>query len=92
MQFTHDGEDYTVAYTSDTITPNTSSSTRGVVQVNIPENEEDITVTLQAKVTQDAPWFNIKEYADDTIEEIVLAPRFRVITTGAALVWLVETR
>lgn len=90
MKFINTNDVYRDPYTSELVQPNTSSSTRGVIQVNI--KEVDITVELQARVSNSAPWFTVKEYTEDTIEEIVLAPSFRVVTTGHAEVWLVETR
>lgn len=76
-------------YTSDVIMPDTSGNNqRGVVQISITTG----TVDLQAKVQSDAPWFTLKTYSADAIEEVVLAPHIRVVASNEATAWLVETK
>ena len=76
-------------YTSDVIMPDTSGNNqRGVVQVDITTG----TLDLQARVASDAPWVTLKTYAADALEEVVLAPYFRVVASDAAVAWLVETK
>lgn len=76
-------------YTSDVIQPNLSGNNqRGVVQVQITTG----TLDLQAKADSAAPWFTIKTYSTDALEELVLAPYVRVVATEEAVAWLVESK
>jgi archaeosine-15-forming tRNA-guanine transglycosylase len=83
--------DYAVPYTSNIIYGNDSNSsnqTRGVIQVSLTSGE----VSLQMRLTDEAPWVTAKTYTASTLEEVVLAPQMRVVATGAAECWLAETR
>jgi hypothetical protein len=74
---------YTGGYTSLEVTGNYNDDSnigRGVVQIHITAG----TVDLQAKLTADAPWTTIKNYTASTIEEIVIAPYFRVVASDSA--------
>lgn len=85
---------YTGGYTSLVIKGNendNSNQSRGVVQVDLTGAT---TVSLQMRLVDDAPWFVVKEYTADALEEVVLAPQMRVVVSGAdgnAEVWLAET-
>lgn len=75
-------------YTSDVQMPNTSGNNqRGIVQVSITTG----TVDLQARITSDAPWVTLKTYSADALEEVVLAPYWRVIASDEAVAWLEST-
>ena len=81
---------YTGGYTSDVIKGteyDTSNEPRGVVQVDITSG----TVSLQMRLTDEAPWFEVKNYSADTVEEVVLAPQMRVVASADAEVWIAET-
>ena len=84
---------YTGGYTSHMVQPTFENSsaniTRGVIQANV---EADGSVSLQMRLTEEARWIEVSIYTQDTIEEIVLANFMRVVVTGAAKVWLGETR
>lgn len=76
-------------YTSDVLMPNTSGNNqRGIIQVSITSG----TVDLQSRTDSAAPWFTLKTYSADAIEEIVLAPYIRVVASDEATAWLAETR
>lgn len=76
-------------YTSDVLMPNTSGNNqRGIVQVRVLNG----TLQLQAKIDEAAPWALLKTYSASAIDEVVLAPYFRVVATGEAQAWLVETK
>jgi len=82
-QFTTADGVYTGGYTSLEVTGNYNDDSkigRGVVQINITTG----TVDLQAKLTEAAPWTTIKNYTVSTLEEIVIAPYFRVIASDSA--------
>jgi len=83
---------YTGGYTSNMIEANKvahrSNATRGVVQVQITSG----TVSLEMRLTVDAPWIEVANYAADTIEEVVIAKFMRVIVSADAVVWLGETK
>jgi archaeosine-15-forming tRNA-guanine transglycosylase len=81
---------YTGGYTSSVVKGNfnnNSNQPRGVVQVDITSG----TVNLQMRLSDDAPWFNVKTYSASTVEEIVLAPQMRVVATADAECWIAET-
>jgi len=81
---------YTGGYTSSVVKGNSndnSNQPRGVIQVDITTG----TVDLQMRLTDEAPWFTIKSYTADTVEEVVLAPQMRVVASADAEVWLAET-
>ena len=74
---------YTGGYTSQELTGNYKDESRigrGVVQIHITAG----TVDLQAKLTADAPYTTIKSYTASTLEEIVIAPYFRVVVSDSA--------
>ena len=76
-------------YTSDVMMPDTSGNNqRGIFQASITDG----TVDLQARVAGDAPWVTLKSYSADAMEEVVLAPYFRVVASDEAVAWLVETK
>ena len=81
---------YVGGYTSSVVKGNlnhNSNQPRGVIQVDITSG----TVDLQMRLTDEAPWFTIKTYTTDTVEEVVLAPQMRVVASADAEVWLAET-
>ena len=81
---------YTGGYTSSVVKGNlnhNSNQPRGVIQVDITTG----TVDLQMRLTDEAPWFTIKSYTADTVEEVVLAPQMRVVASADAEVWIAET-
>lgn len=47
-------------------------------------------VTLEARLSNDAPWLPLKTWSEDSIEELVLAFQLRVVVTDEAKVWLGE--
>ena len=76
-------------YTSDVFMPDTSGDNqRGLIQVQITSG----TLDLQARAANDAPWVTLKSYDADAMEEVVLAPYFRVVASNAAVAWLVESK
>lgn len=76
-------------YTSDTIMPDTSGNNqRGIVQVSVTSG----TLDLQARADSSAPFVTLKTYSADALEEVVLAPYFRVIASDEATAWLVESK
>ncbi len=81
---------YTGGYTSKTLKPTAAShrsvQTRCVIQVKITSG----TLLLQMRLTPDAPWFSVKEYSVDTVEEMVLANEMQVIASADAEAWLGE--
>ena len=85
-------DDYTGDYISEVVKGNynnNSNQTRGVIQVNIPTTAN---VELQMRLDTAAPWFTIKTYTADAIEEVVLANEMRIsVTGGIAVAWISET-
>jgi archaeosine-15-forming tRNA-guanine transglycosylase len=81
---------YTGGYTSKTLHPTAAShrsvQTRCVIQVNVPSG----TLSLQMRLTPDAPWFVVKTYSASTVEEMVLANDMRIVVTEDAEAWLGE--
>jgi len=80
---------YTGGYTSLEVVGNyrdESKIGRGVVQIHITAG----TVDLQSKLTEEAPWTTIKNYTTSTIEEIVIAPYFRVVASDSAVCYYAE--
>ena len=76
-------------YTSDVIMPDTSGNNqRGVFQAEVTTGQID----LQARAASDAPWVTLKTYDASAMEEVVLAPYFRVVASDAAVAWLVESK
>jgi hypothetical protein len=74
---------YTGGYTSLEVIGNYNDDSkigRGVVQIHITQGHVD----LQAKLTAAGPWTTIKNYTSSTIEEVVIAPYFRVVVSAAA--------
>jgi len=74
---------YTGGYTSLEVLGNYNDDSkigRGIVQIHITAG----TVDLQAKITAAAPWTTIKTYTESTIEEVVIAPYFRVVASDSA--------
>jgi hypothetical protein len=43
------------------------------------------------RLTDEAPWFEVKNYSADAVEEVVLAPQMRVVATDTAECWIAET-
>ena len=84
---------YTGGYTSNMVEPtfenHSSNATRGVIQANV---EAGGSISLQMRLTLEARWIEVAVYAEDTIAEVVTATFMRVVVTGAAKVWLGETR
>ena len=84
--------DMTGTYVSDIIhgnANNNSNNTRGVFQITIPTTGS---VNLEMRLSDDAPWFTIKTYTADAIEEVVLANEMRIsVTGGIAVAWISET-
>jgi archaeosine-15-forming tRNA-guanine transglycosylase len=81
---------YVGGYTSSVVKGNlndNSNQPRGVIQVDITTG----TVDLQMRLTDEAPWFSVKTYDADTVEEIVIAPQMRVVVSDTAECWLAET-
>ena len=81
---------YVGGYTSSTVKGNSndnSNQPRGVIQIDITAG----TVDLQMRLTDEAPWFSVKTYDADTVEEVVIAPQMRVVATDTAECWLAET-
>ena len=90
MKFSTNDGSYSGGYTSNVVRGNfnnNSNQTRGVIQVDITTG----TVDLQMRLTNDAPWFTVKTYSADTVEEVVLAPYMRVVATDTAECWVAET-
>lgn len=82
---------YTGGYTSLVVKGNEqrmSNQPRGVIQVDITSG----TVDLQMRLQDDAPWFTVKTYSADTVEEVVIAPQMRVVASDSADCWLAETQ
>lgn len=89
MKFLDSSDGLYNGYTSDVIMPNVSGNNqRGVVQVSITSG----TIDLQARAASEAPWVTLKTYSADALEEVVLAPFFRVVASGEATAWLAETK
>ena len=95
-KFVDPGGTYTGGYTSNMIesTPinHRSNATRGVIQVEVGALTS---VSLQMRLTVDAPWVEVAVYTQDTIEEVVMAMFTRIVVsgaTGAATAWLGETK
>ena len=83
-------DSYTGGYTSLVVRGNEqrmSNQPRGVIQVDITTG----TVDLQMRLDDTAPWFTVKTYSADTVEEVVIAPYMRVVATDTAEVWIAET-
>ena len=81
---------YSGGYTSNVVKGNlndNSNQPRGVIQIDITSG----TVDLQMRLTDEAPWFSVKTYDADTVEEVVIAPQMRVVATDTAECWLAET-
>ena len=81
---------YTGGYTSNVVKGNlndNSNQPRGVIQIDITTG----TVDLQMRLTDEAPWFSVKTYDADTVEEVVIAPQMRVVVSDTAECWLAET-
>jgi archaeosine-15-forming tRNA-guanine transglycosylase len=81
---------YSGGYTSNVVRGNlndNSNQPRGVVQIDITSG----TVDLQMRLTDEAPWFSVKTYDADTVEEVVIAPQMRVVVSDTAECWLAET-
>jgi len=81
---------YSGGYTSNVVKGNyndNSNQPRGVIQVDITTG----TVDLQMRLTDEAPWFSVKTYDADTVEEVVIAPQMRVVVSDTAECWLAET-
>jgi hypothetical protein len=80
---------YTGGYTSLEVTGNYNDDSnigRGVVQIHITQGHVD----LQAKLTEEAPWTTIKNYTSSTVEEVVIAPYFRVVASSEAVCFYAE--
>ncbi len=86
-------DSYTDGYTSYILEPlgmsHSSNQTRGVIQVHIVGTGS---VTLQARLHPDAPWFELKIYLTSFMEEIVLANQMRIVVEGEAHCWIGEAR
>lgn len=83
-------DSYTGGYTSLVVQGNEqrmSNQPRGVIQVDITTG----TVDLQMRLDDTAPWFTVKTYSADTVEEVVIAPQMRVVASDTAECWLAET-
>ena len=81
---------YSGGYTSLVVEGNAnenSNQPRGVIQVDITSG----TVDLQMRCSEDAPWYTVKTYSADIVEEVVIAPYMRVVATDTAECWLAET-
>jgi archaeosine-15-forming tRNA-guanine transglycosylase len=81
---------YSGGYTSNVVRGNlndNSNQPRGVIQIDITTG----TVDLQMRLTDEAPWFSVKTYDADTVEEVVIAPQMRVVVSDTAECWLAET-
>lgn len=89
-KFLDPADSYTGGYTSKTLNPTAAShrsvQTRCVIQVNVPSG----TLSLQMRLTSDAPWFVVKTYSASTVEEMVLANDMRIVVTDDAEAWLGE--
>ena len=81
---------YSGGYTSKILHPTPAShrsvQTRCVIQVNVPSG----TLSLEMRLTSDAPWFTVKTYSASTVEEMVLANDMRIVVTDDAEAWLGE--
>lgn len=91
-KFIDPDDNYTGGYTSDILNPTPAShrsvQTRCVIQVNVPSG----TLSLQMRLTPDAPWFVVKTYSASTVEEMVLANEMRVVVSADAEAWLGEIK
>ena len=84
--------DYTGGYVSEILEPETKESdihiTRGIIQVDVLAGS----VTLEARLHTNAPWFPLKTWTAPAMEEVVLANQLRVVVSDAAHCWLGEVR
>lgn len=91
-QFESESGSYTGGYTSKVLEPQHKDQevhvTRGIIQVDVLEG----TVTLEGRLTKDAPWIPLKEWSSPAMEEVVLANQLRVVVSNAARCWLGEVR
>lgn len=83
---------YSGGYTSKILSPLHSDidiqNNRGVIQIHIVSGS----VTVQARVHEDAPWLDLKTYTESNMEEVVLANQLRVVVSDEAHCWLGEVR
>ncbi|UAT28889.1 hypothetical protein PP753_gp69 [Dinoroseobacter phage vB_DshP-R7L] len=83
---------YSGGYTSKSLSPlhydTDNQITRGVIQIHIVSGS----VTVQARLAQDAPWLDLKTYTSSDMEEVVLANQLRVVVSDEAHCWLGEVR
>lgn len=79
---------YAIAYTSEPYTCNQGHTKhpRGMIHVE----STAVNVTLEGRLAPEAPWVAIKTYNANTLEAIDLPYQLRVITEGAAKVWIGE--
>ena len=63
-----------------------NNSQRGVIQVNVDSGD----VALQVRLTSDAPWFTVRQYTTNIVEEMILAGECRVVVSDKAEVWIAE--
>lgn len=83
---------YTGGYTSKVLEPQhydqKVQEPRGVIQIHLILG----TVTLEARLHQEAPWFPLKQWTASAMEEVVLANQLRIVVTDEAHCWLGEVR
>lgn len=60
--------------------------TRGIIQIHVISGN----VSLEVRLHREAPWFVLKEWTVDAIEELVLANQLRVVVSDEAHCWLGE--
>lgn len=91
-KFESPDDSYTGGYTSKVLEPQhydqETQNNRGVIQIFIVSGS----VTLQARLSQDAPWLDLKTYQASAMEEVVLANQLRVVVSDEAHCWLGEVR
>lgn len=91
-KFESPDDSYTGGYTSKVLEPQhydqEVQNNRGVIQIHIVSGS----VTLQARLAQDAPWLSLKTWTASSMEEVVLANQLRVVVTNEAHCWLGEIR
>lgn len=84
--------EYTGGYTSQILEPepfqHAVQEPRGVIQIHIVSGS----VTLQARLAAEAPWFDLRSWTVSAMEELVLPNQLRIVATGEAHCWLGEVR
>jgi hypothetical protein len=80
-----------MAYTSELVFPNEGAA--GFHQTCLVQVELDSgTLTIQGRVSDEAPWVTLKTYTASGMDYLHNAPEMRVQSSGQAKAWLAETR